>query len=227
LKRAVAARRLDCGCEHHQYGWMLANVGRTRDAIDQLRQADDMLALYVYTPLSLAYVLVAAGKPDEAKQYFDAAIQLAPNSGFAKAIAVGAANATGDVKALLDPKTSAALPPALLTGYRALASGNAAAKAQAVETLVALPQEQQTEDVAMLLADLGANHAAFQIAARLATQEDPGPLLFWFRRMRGTLDDPGFPAVAAGLGLMKYWKATHTRPDVCNEKTPPPFCRMI
>src|SRR5688500_11671170 len=25
LKRAVAARRLDCGCEHHQYGWMLLN----------------------------------------------------------------------------------------------------------------------------------------------------------------------------------------------------------
>ena len=26
---------------------------------------------------------------------------------------------------------------------------------------------------------------------------------------------------AAGLGLMKYWKATHTRPDVCNEKAAP------
>ena len=33
--------------------------------------------------------------------------------------------------------------------------------------------------------------------------------------------------VAAQLGLMKYWKTTRTRPDVCNEKTPPPFCRMI
>ena len=227
LKRAVEARRLDCGCEHHQYGWMLANVGRTTDAIDQLRQADDMLALYVYTPLSLAYVLVAAGKPEEAKQYFDAAIQLAPNSDFAKGIAVSAANAIGDVKPLLDPKTSAELRPALLMGYRAVASGNAGAKAQAVQTLVALPQDQQNEDVARLLADLGANHAAFQIAARLATQEDPGPLLFWFRRMRGTLDDPGFPAVAAQLGLMTYWKTTHIRPDVCNEKAPPPFCRMI
>jgi len=33
--------------------------------------------------------------------------------------------------------------------------------------------------------------------------------------------------VAAQLGLMKYWKAMHVRPDVCNEATPPPFCRMI
>ena len=227
LKRAVEARRLDCGCEHHQYGWMLANVGRTTDAIDQLRQADDMLALYVYTPLSLAYVLVVAGKPEEAKPYFDAAIQLAPNSDFAKGIADDRGQRDGDVKPLLDPKLSAELRPALLMGYRAVASGNAGAKAQAVQTLVALPQDQQNEDVARLLADLGANHAAFQISARLAIQEDPGPLLFWFRRMRGTLDDPGFPAVAAQLGLMTYWKTTHTRPDVCNEKAPPPFCRMI
>ena len=51
LKRAVAARRLDCGCEYHQYGWMLMNVGRIAEAVERLRQANDMLALYVYTPL--------------------------------------------------------------------------------------------------------------------------------------------------------------------------------
>jgi len=74
LKRAVAARRLDCGCEHHQYGWMLLNVGRVAEALEQLRQADDMLALYVYTPLTLAEGLAVAGKTDEAKTFFDAAI---------------------------------------------------------------------------------------------------------------------------------------------------------
>ena len=36
--------------------------------------------------------------------------------------------------------------------------------------------------------------------------------------MRRTLDDPGFPALATQLGLMKYWKATRTKPDACNEK---------
>lgn len=229
LKRAVAARRLDCGCEHHQYGEMLLSVGRVTEAVDQLRQANDMLALYVYTPLSLANAIVAAGKPEEARPYFDAAIQLAPNSGFAEQIAVFEASATGNVKDLLDPKLP--LPPqlrsALLNGHRAVASPNAGARAQAVQSLLALPEDQQNGAVAILLAELGADHEAFEIAARLATRQFPGPSLFWYRSMRGTLADPGFPAVATQLALMKYWKTTHTKPDVCNENAPPPFCRMI
>jgi hypothetical protein len=131
---------------------------------------------------------------------------------------------------MLDPKLpiAADLRTALLKGYRAVASQNAGAKAQAVQTLLALPEDQQNDAVARLLADLGADHEAFQIAARVATTgEYPGPSLFWYRSMRGTLSDADFPAVAAQLGLMKYWKTTRTKPDVCNEKEPPPFCRMI
>jgi tetratricopeptide (TPR) repeat protein len=229
LKRAVAAKRLDCGCEHHQYGWMLANVGRIDDAVEQLRQANDMLALYVYTPLTLAEVLVAAGKPEEAKPYFAAAIDLSPDADFARQVAVNAATKTGDMKPLLDPESplSTELRMALLDGMRAAASKNAEAKAQAAKALAALPANEQGAGVALLLADLDADHAAFDVAARLATREYPGPSLFWYRRMRGTLEDPGFPALAARLGLMKYWKTTHARPDVCNEEAPPPFCRMI
>jgi hypothetical protein len=39
--------------------------------------------------------------------------------------------------------------------------------------------------------------------------------------------DPGFAAQLQRMGLMRYWKATHTRPDVCSGKNPPPFCSMI
>ena len=229
LKRAVAARRLDCGCEHHQYGWMLANVGRLSEAVGELRQANDMLALYVYTTLSLADGLVAAGKPEEAKTYFDAALQIAPNADFANSIALSRATAVGDIKALLDPKLemAPALRTALVAGYRAVAKRDSAAKAQAVKALLALPQDQQKDDVALLLGRLGADHEAFLAATRRASSKYPGPSLFWHRTMRGTLNDPGFPAVAAKLGLMKYWKTTRTRPDVCSEQAPPPFCRMI
>ena len=229
LKRAVAARRLDCGCEHHQYGSMLADVGRVADAVEQLRQANDMLALYVYTPSTLADALVEEGKAEEAKPFFDAAIQLAPDSAFVNRIAVARATATGDIEALLDPKLSLSteLRAALLMGYRAVKSGNAGAKAQAVQALLALPEEQQNDAVARLLGDLGATHDAFRIASRLAAEAFHGPSLLWYPSLRGALRDPGFPALAAQLGLMKYWKATHTRPDACNDKSPPPFCRMI
>ena len=192
-----------------------------------------MLALYVYTPLTLAQALVVAGKTRRGEDAFDAAIDLAPDPSFAEAIAMRETTETGGydarAKALLDPKLQvpAELRAGLLAGYRAMASQNAGAKAQAVRALRALPKDQQNSAVAELLAELGAAHEAFQVAARLATKEYPGPSLFWHQSMRGTLSDPGFPALAAQLGLIKYWKATHTRPDACNEKEPPPFCRMI
>ncbi|MEO7411021.1 MAG: TIR domain-containing protein [Sphingomicrobium sp.] len=229
LKRAVAAQRLDCGCEHHQYGAMLASVGRISDAVDQLRQANDMLALYVYTPLTLADALVAAGKPEDAKPYFDAAIELSPDTGFAEGLAVYKANQTGDIETLLDPKLPIApeVRTAMVNGYRAVAGQDAGAKEQAVKALLALTEPQQNSAVAKLLGALGADREAFRIGARWAIKERPGPSLFWYPSMRGTLNDPGFPALAAQLGLMNYWKMTRTSPDVCKQPGPPAFCGKI
>ncbi len=229
LKRAIAARGLDCGCEHHQYGRMLANVGRISDSVEQLQQANDMLALYLYTPLHLADALVAAGKPDEAKPHFDTAIELAPNSAIAKRIGLHKGIMTGDIEPLHDPNSPlpAERRAAMLEGYRAVASGSPEAKAQAVRTLVALPQNQQNDKVASLFAQLGANHEAFQLAARLTTDHYVEPSIFWYPSMRTSLYDPGFPALATQLGLMEYWKTTRNKPDVCNEKAAPSFCKII
>jgi tetratricopeptide (TPR) repeat protein len=228
FQRAVAARRLDCGCEHHQYGTMLANVGRLIEAVDQLRQANDTLALYLPTALSLADALVIAGKPEQAKPVFDAAIELA-STGIANRLAAAKAIATRDMQVLLDPRLSlpAERRTALVSGYRAVESGNAGAKAQAVQALLALPEDQQNYTIAWLLADLGAASEAFRIASRLVTGRSAGPSIFWHRSMRSTLDDPGFPALATQLGLMKYWKATRRKPDSCSDQSPPAFCRMI
>lgn len=229
FKRAVSARRLDCGCEHHQYGWLLVTVGRTAEGLEQLRQANDMLALYVYTPLTLAQGLVVAGKTDEAKHFYDAAIELAPNAALAKRLTSYKATGTRDVGLLADASLPlpAELRAALLQGDRALTSRDPAARAQAIQTLLALPENLQWDAVAKLLAELGATHEAFVMASRMVSGGYPGPSLLWDRTMRATLDEPGFPALVEQIGLVKYWKTTHTKPDVCEEKTAPAFCGKL
>jgi hypothetical protein len=189
-----------------------------------------MLALYVYTPLTLAQALVITGKPDEAKRFYDAAIDLAPSDSFAKRLTMQKAIAMGDIGLLPDPTlpVPAELRAALLGGHRAKTSRDSGARATAIGALLALPENLQGAGVAKLLAELGATPEAFRIAARVATtREYPGPSIFWDRSMRATLDDPGFAAVVEQLGLANYWRTSRTRPDVCAEKSPPPFCAAV
>ena len=229
FKRAVTARRLDCGCEYHQYGWMLLHVGRVAEAVERLHQANNMLALYIFTPLNLADALLAAGKPEEAKSVTDAAIELSPNATFAERFRAYKAMDFGDAEALRSPKwpLSEQLRLAVLDGLAAVQSGEPAMKRSAIRSLNSLPEDQQNLAVARLLVELGAVHDALRVAARLAAKPYPGPSVFWHQSMRAILNDPGFPAVAAGVGLMTYWKSSKLKPDVCGESAPPSFCRMI
>jgi hypothetical protein len=95
--------------------------------------------------------------------------------------------------------------------------------------LTALPDEQMDHvAVGTLLGVLGAESAAARLVANVFARGDyVAPSWLFYPSMAGALRDPGFPAVAQHLGLMHYWKATHTKPDVCTDKNPPPFCRMI
>jgi len=226
FKRAIAAKPLDCGCEHYGYGLMLGSVGRLGAAIEQFRAATDMLALWPDSQLTLAGALVATGRGEQARPYFDAAIHLSKDSNFDKRIAVTEGAETGDyaaaVAALRNPQFQipAESRPALLSGYEALASGDPQTKMKAVRGLLALPKDQQSATVAMMLAALGANREALQVAARK-------PWVFWRRSMRGVLNEPAFPAVAEALGLMTYWRISRTKPDICLTGNEPPFCRMI
>jgi len=226
FKSAIAAKPLDCGCEHYGYGLMLERVGRLGAAIEQFRAATDMLALWPDSQISLAGALVATGRGEQARPYFDAAIHLSKDSNFDKGVAITDGPETGDytaaIAALRNPqfqilKESRA---ALLSGYEALALDDPQAKLKAIQVLLALPKDQQSDKAATMLAALGANREALQVAARR-------PWLFWRRSMRGVLNEPAFPAVAEQLGLMTYWRRSHTKPDVCLTQSAPPFCRMI
>ena len=229
LERAVGAQRLDCGCERHQYGDFLVGVGRVTDGVDQLRQANQMLALYVYTPLSLARALVLAGQPQEAREFYEAAADLAPNTGFADSIRSTEAEESGDLKALASPKLPipAQRRAALIAAYRAVGSTESGAKAQAVRALLALPENDQDGIVARLLASLGAQHDGLQITQRLLITRRGYTAFLWHPQMRPVLDDPGVPALMKQLGLLDYWKRSRSRPDVSAGSRQPQFCRAI
>jgi tetratricopeptide (TPR) repeat protein len=226
FKSAIAAKPLDCGCEHYGYGLMLSKVGRLGDAVEQQRAATDMLALWPDSQIALAEALVAVGRVEEAQPHIDAAIDLSTSSNIREWLAVTEGTETGDYAAAIaalrnpQPRIAEETRVALLSGYQALASGDPQAKKKAVDALLALPKDEQDDRVATMLAALGANHEALAVASQK-------PWLFWGRSMRGVLSDPGFPAVAKQLGLLTYWKASHTKPDVCLTASQPPFCRSI
>ncbi len=234
LKRAIAARPLDCGCEHWHYAVMLQNVGRYSDAAVEAALAVDMLTLDRDSQFTLATSLTVLGKREEAKNHFDSMIDLAADPVFARdVVALTEATETGAyeaaIGALENPKlqTPAAQRTALAAAFRAIVSGNAAVKSQAAKALVALPDDQQDHVVVRTLAALGASREALQLFIRRINSRYDWPSLLWYPSMRAVLNEPAFPAVAERMGLMNYWRTTRTKPDVCATKGPPPFCRMI
>lgn len=233
FKQAIAARPLACGCEHHTYGGFLQTVGRNTEAIDEFRRSVDVLALDFDSQWSLASSLLLAGRGDEAQTHFAAAADLSSNPSEPRQIEISKALLTADYPAALKiiqspdlqiaPGTRAAIEAAL----QAIVSRDPAAKARAVQMLMSLPPEARAARATTLLAALGANREAMQVVKAQVARDAPATSWLFIPPTRGILDDPAFPAFAQNIGLMRYWKATHTKPDVCTDKNPPSFCRMI
>jgi Tfp pilus assembly protein PilF len=223
LKKAIAARPGVCGCEHRDYGWFLRGVGRTADAFVEFRRALDVAPLPPANEEAYAETLLILGRQDEAEMHFQwldetsdelRKVELAPMTG----------DYAAAQKALKANRVRLGLPGeqrAFVAAYDAMISGNSAAKAKAAADLAALKGYPVDITVTMLGA-LGANRLALDKLEYLAASK-----LLWYPSMAGALRDPSFPAVANRLGLMKYWKTTRTKPDVCSAKDPPPFCSMI
>ena len=230
LKKALETRPLACGCEHHIYGLFLLQTGRLNDAIDQFRRGIAVLPLAEFSQIDFGVTLLNTGDLEGAKKAFDAAADLDPDPSARQQMAIFEAAAKGDYagagKLLADPKVQVPqqFREALATALSALASGSPEAKAKAAKQLASQPMLFPAFQYE-LLARLGAQNIVLQ-------KIEPNPVRFnrsalWQPGMASALRDPSFPAFAARVGLMRYWKTTHTRPDACSAKDPPPFCRMI
>lgn len=234
FKAALAARPLACGCEHHSYGTMLQSVGRIADAADEFQRSTDVLALDSDSQLGLAEALLQQGRADKARPHIDAAIDLSSAPDFREDIIIHQAAITGDyaaaLKAAHSPKTKTPerVKAAMQAGFQAMVSGDATAKAQAVQELTALPPEAQGRIVTTLVAALGGNREALQLVSQNLERGriDATGWLF-MPAMAGAIRDPAFPSYAQKFGLMTYWKTMRAKPDVCSSKDAPPFCGLI
>ncbi len=233
MRRALKARPLACGCEHHFYGSMLVEAGRINAAIDQFRQSTDVVALDFDSQWALGEALLIAGRPAEAKQHLDAALDLSTVPSISAGLKVAVAALDGDyasaVDALQSPDLHAptALMEAIIRANKALTTGSPRTKTEAAAALAALPPRMQSSVTVTLLGALGANAAALKaVEAAPARTLNMRKLLF-YPSMAGARADPAFPAAAQRLGLMNYWRKTRTRPDFCAAKDAPPVCRII
>jgi len=213
---------------------MLQGVGRNRAAIEQFRRSTEVLALDLDSQASLAEALLIDGKPDEAKTHLDSAIDLSSTAAAADELALYLAPATRDyaraLKALQNPKIQMREDnrAPLKAAFEAMISQDPAAKARAIQLLRALPSDAQGRLATSMLGALGAHGDALRnIETKTADRISAAGNWLFLPAMRPVLDDPAFPAFAQRFGLMRYWKATHTKPDVCSTAGPPAFCRMI
>lgn len=234
LQQALKARPLACGCEHHFYGNLLWEVGRTADAVEQFRRSVDVLALNDLTQLALAHALFTVGKPEEAKEHFQAAVDLATSPTLREDMTVFTAPLSGEYAtavALVDRakgRLPAALVNALAAGFRAVSSSDPAERAKAAALLEALPPAMQSQITVGVLGALGANAQALRVveAAAGARRYSARAWLF-IPSMAGARADPAFPGVAKRLGLIDYWRAAGIKPDFCSAAGAPPVCREI
>ena len=235
LVKAIAARELACGCEHFSYGSLLQEVGRNRDAIEEYRRSIDVLALNANSHDWLGVALLIQGETKEAKAHLDAASELRSAPGYRNSLmrlysAVGQDNYAAALQSLSEPDV--ALPADTIAAYRlgfqALMNQDPQDRAKAIGAITSLAPTHMGGTGVLILASLGANAEALKvIETGTETGTRPWRAYLFYPPLAGARRDPGFPAVAERLGLIRYWKTTHTKPDVCSENAPPPFCSLI
>ena len=238
LKRALSVRPVSTWTENGSYAHFLEEVGRNHDAIQQYRRSLNVLALNWEAQLWLGAALLREGKDKEAAQHFDAAVDLSTSPGFRNGVTrlnavITQKDYAGALRSLEAPiegddsLPAAATNSAYKLGFRALINRSEQDRLAAVRALVALPTSQMGPTGILLIASLGAQADAVRIIEAGSKSKPLWRSLLFYPALARARADPSFPVVAERLGLMRYWKTTHTKPDVCTAIDEPAFCKMI
>ncbi len=236
-RAALAARPSECGCVYAGYGRFLLSVGRAGEALAMFRRARDTVPLHGAPLAGIGRILAGTGRIDAARQTFAELAALVPQQRLLADVVVSNSLWTrdyGEALRLMD-RTTMFGPPALKAaaegGLRALASGDAAdRRAAATEMLRQTAACNCIDNFNLrMVAALGDARGAFAGLAVLALKYpfDVREPVAWDPIFAGVRREPGFPALAQRVGLLRYWRETRTRPDFCRAGNAPPICATI
>ena len=234
---ALSARLSECGCVFMDYGKFLLDAGRPAEALRLFQRAHDIIPLNPGPLAAIGRVAAGQGRLAEAKRNFDLVTALSPSPAAASQVITSNAMWTRDYGGALKLIAEYPLdgPPALVkavvSGFRALESGDSAARKQAAAELNRqrdLCDCTGTFELRMIAA-LGETRTAFDALAMRAekapfhTREAVG----WDPIFSDVRHQPGFPALAEKVGLISYWRAMKVKPDFCSQTDPPAVCAAI
>jgi DNA-binding winged helix-turn-helix (wHTH) protein/tetratricopeptide (TPR) repeat protein/TolB-like protein len=218
------------GALYSYEGVLLESVGRLREALSfQLTaQATDKWGAPKAAKVALIYAKM--GKLPEARAWIQKAVQRWPNhsgvrsyrfyiaglyeqpaDGLAMINGINAQNSADDSRTAI-----------WRTFVKARMERSAEASAATIPKIREAADKGQIsrETEIIMLAELGDAKEAIK-AANLALDhhEQLEPRFFLFTPVtRNIQQDPGFVALAARMGLIKYWRETGTRPDFCTDR---------
>ena len=235
LKKALSVRPTECGCERQAYGDFLASVGRMEEAVAEFERARDMRPLAPFSNLRFAQALYIVGRNDEADQVLHSTLELWPAATSLRLLKIKSAlwtkrydDATDELKRPDLPLTTTQRT-ALARAFAALKSADRGQMAKALETIESLAADARYNDqvIVATLAAMGAQSAALQAAANLIRTRGLFDAEVLFEpNLAQARDDAGYANLVRALGLVDYWRAAPSQPDVCREAAKPGFCSI-
>lgn len=231
LRRAVAGRLSDCGCELLNYAGFFEGVGRLREANVWYRRAYEGQPLFQEEIILLADSYDATGQFELAAALRTKAAAIYGDSPwFRGARSLGEAR-VGRWDSYVDVVTRFSTPdrrPALLAAIAAARAKDPAALAAARPGMLALNARYPNDlRLVPLLIEVGARDAALaQLRSGIAGNKGSAGHAF-FVDFLPLIRDPAVSRLVEASPEMAYWRKTGTRPDVCGERDPPAFCAKI
>lgn len=231
LKKALSVRPTDCVCEQVMYGQFLMSLGRIQEAYEHFQRAHEMRPVSPHGSVGQAHALFLLGREYDGRALLEEARQLWPDSDGLRMMALRSAIWTGRYDAAIavlnEPGFKVPQPrrEPWLAGLRALKSGSAAERREAVAKLVEASKRSNNMVIISILGALGAKAEALDAARRFIDQHGRGWAMVLFEpTLAESRETPQFAKLVNDLGMTRYWAQSDRPADFCSS-APAKACR--